>query len=216
MSYLDNPNTKRMATRCILCSTPLGCPKSVELGIGPHCRKKPGYRDDFKAIDADTKKKAGKLIHVAGCAYEDNDIETVLGVSTELETMGLPNLSYIIRKRFVEVVIERENDVPVYKWQKGQGETLTDQKRNVVKVTTPYNQSFNQKRRKYVGGQHRPVKVGKDFHWEFDASQALQVLHLLSVCFPGKKALGDNGIFVIPTEAEFRAKYLNHSKRACR
>lgn len=208
MSYLDNPNTSRLATRCILCSKPLADAKSVELGIGPICRKKPGYASAFDGIDEITRIKANKLVHIAGCAFEDNNIETVLGVAEELETLGLGKLSFIIRKRFILITLEREEGVPVYKWNKQEGETKTEQTRDVLKVTTPFNRDFNRMRRQYVNGQHRPVKKGRSFHWEFDASEAVNILHLLSVCFPGKKALGDQGVFEIPKEDAFRDKYL--------
>ena len=41
-SYLTAPATKMLATHCAVCARALVDAKSVELGIGPDCRKKYG------------------------------------------------------------------------------------------------------------------------------------------------------------------------------
>lgn len=46
MSYENAPQTKLLATDCAVCSRPLCDAKSVELGIGPECRKKYGFEMD--------------------------------------------------------------------------------------------------------------------------------------------------------------------------
>jgi hypothetical protein len=220
MSYINDPNTRRLATNCFICRTPLRDAKSVELGIGPVCRKKHirgGWTAMWKRIDAPTRKKANKLIHEAGIAAdaswdernECSGIETVLRCADDLQALGLPELTEIIRKRFVQITIAREDAVPVYQWdRRTRSESAVEGKtRNVIKVTTPYSPDFNRLRRQYVGGQHRPVKNGKDFHWEFAASEGANVLSLLSQVFAGRPALGDKGVFFIPTPSDYAKTY---------
>ena len=43
MSYLNAPGTKLIATRCACCARPLLDSQSVEIGMGPTCRKKHGF-----------------------------------------------------------------------------------------------------------------------------------------------------------------------------
>ena len=43
MSYENAPATQMIASHCCVCNRPLVDSVSVELGIGPDCRKKHGY-----------------------------------------------------------------------------------------------------------------------------------------------------------------------------
>lgn len=44
MSYENAPATKMLATHCACCARPLVDAESVELGIGPDCRKRHGFK----------------------------------------------------------------------------------------------------------------------------------------------------------------------------
>jgi hypothetical protein len=47
VSYESAPATKMLATHCCVCRRPLVDAKSVELGIGPECRKRHGFDLDL-------------------------------------------------------------------------------------------------------------------------------------------------------------------------
>ena len=57
MSYESAPATRMIATDCACCGRPLLDSDSVELGIGPICRKRHGY---FDAIDPDFRQEANR------------------------------------------------------------------------------------------------------------------------------------------------------------
>lgn len=198
MSYLNDPNTHRLATNCVMCRLPLRDAKSVTLGLGPVCRKKAGYNADVKGMDEDTRVEANALIHKAGIASDSNDVATIVACADAVEKLGMVKLADIIRKRYVKIRLERESGVQVYGWSKDQGEyEVPGKTRDVIKLFTPYSPDLNSIRRR-MGLRMRPVKDGKVFYWEADESQGHAVLQLLSRVFAGKRALGDKGVFQIP------------------
>lgn len=58
--YTAAPATKLLASHCCVCARPLLDSVSVELGIGPDCRKKHGFD---VAVDADAREQANVIVH---------------------------------------------------------------------------------------------------------------------------------------------------------
>ena len=202
-NYMNNPNTKRLATNCIMCARPLCDARSVETGIGPVCRKRMGYDDMMSGIDEKARTQANKLVHRAGLAMDKDDVATILDCATEIRDLGLGKLAAVIRRRFIKIRIEREDGVQVYRWDRARQESIAvlGKKRNVIRLFTPYNPDFNEERKRMrLWG--RPVKQGKSFHWEFGEDQGSDVMEILTRIFPGQKALGPKGVFTLPKPEE--------------
>jgi hypothetical protein len=148
------------------------------------------------------RKKANKLIHSSGIAMDADDLDTILENADKLQRMKLPVIADKIRHRFIPIRLERAENVQVYGWSRGSGSYAIEGKtRNVIKVFTPARSGFNDAR-KSMRIRMRPVKEGKVFYWEAGEEQGQEVMALLKRCFPGRKALGDKGIFVIPEERD--------------
>ncbi len=200
MSYLNDPTTHQLATHCVVCSRKLRDAKSVELGIGPICRKKLNHAD--WGLDDEAQATANKLIHKAGIAARAEDFETVLTVADELADLGLATTADVLRTKFIKIRLERDSDVQVYGWSRERGGyAIEGQTRDVIKVFTPYSPEFNAERKR-MRLRARPVKEGKVFYWEFGADQGGDVLELLSRVFPGRTAMGPKGPFRIPPEKD--------------
>lgn len=67
MSYENAPQTALLATHCMLCGKELCDAVSVEVGIGPVCRKKAGYADGPE----ESRKAANKLIHFVAVSKDN-------------------------------------------------------------------------------------------------------------------------------------------------
>jgi len=64
--YTKAPATKMLATNCAVCSRPLLDALSVEIGIGPICRKRHGYNEEVAALSDQDRQAANLIInHVA-------------------------------------------------------------------------------------------------------------------------------------------------------
>jgi len=115
MSYVNAPQTKFLATNCIVCGRPLVDAISVELGIGPDCRK--GYDAN---INSDTQDQCNELTLKAALAAQDGYIPEVNRIAQEIEDLGLKNLANKIRRRFVnakrnaKVIISMSSDNKYY------------------------------------------------------------------------------------------------------
>ena len=204
MSHLNNPNTRRLATDCCVCGTALCDAKSVEMGIGPTCRKKTGFLAVYSAMSSRQQKAVNKLIHEAGRMCEDGDITGIFTIAEKVEKKGFPMVAIRIRDRFVKIRIHRAS-VPEYGWTRQRGEFSLNRNHDVVQVWVPYSQTFNANRRdNRLRG--RPCKVvtehGK-FHWEFKVSDGVLLMRVLALTFPGMGFLSDSGTAVVPTPEQF-------------
>lgn len=115
MSYEDSKQTKMLATDCCVCGRPLCDSVSVEMGIGPECRRKYGFNID---APEENRKLANQLVYAIACnpdAFES--IEKV----RQLRNIGFTVLAEKIAHRMFSIVI------------KEQGNTVT--------IRTPYTEA---------------------------------------------------------------------------
>ncbi|HYM54564.1 MAG TPA: DUF6011 domain-containing protein [Solirubrobacteraceae bacterium] len=70
--YEDAPATKMLATHCAVCRRPLLDALSVEVGIGPVCRRDHGYDEEVAALGDDARQAANLIVaHVAHAGVDD-------------------------------------------------------------------------------------------------------------------------------------------------
>jgi len=93
-----------VATDCLICGTPLVDAKSVEIGIGPTCRKRHGY--DVSIPEA-ARKRANEIIHALACeAFPEDLFERI----RELRELGLEKLAEVITDRKVVIRLEDKGE----------------------------------------------------------------------------------------------------------
>lgn len=209
MSYLTDPNTRRLATTCCICRRSLRDATSVEIGIGPVCRQKYGFAEVYDNLSGTKKKNVNKLIHEAGVACEANDVSEVLRLADKIEKRGFGVVASKVRAHYVRIRIKRA-EVEEFGWEPGRGEFSLGRQHKVLQVWTPYSPEFNDCRRsERLRG--RPCKVKTEygkFHWEFKADAGIDLMRVLVQTFPGHAMATDKGVATIPTPAEFDAKYV--------
>mgnify|MGYP003644810763 CR=1 FL=1 len=205
MSYKSDPNTKRLATRCCICNTALRDAKSVEMGIGPTCRKKYGFAAVYATLTERQRKNVNKLIHQAGVACEADDIATILKLADRIEKRGFDMVATKVRTRFITLRIHRAT-VEEFGWDRERSrEYSLGRDHNVVQVWTPWNPDFNDNRKK-CRLRGRPCKVVTDFgkfHWEFKVTDGVELMRVLTLTFPGKPMFTDKGVKAVCTVEEF-------------
>lgn len=208
MSYKSDPNTNRLATRCCICNTSLRDAKSVEMGIGPTCRKKYGFASVYAALTERQRKNVNRLIHQAGIACEADDIAEVLKLADKINKRGFTMVADKVRNRFITLRIHRA-EVEEFGWNREDGEFSMNRNHAVVQVWTPYSPDFNDNRRN-CRLRGRPCKVvtehGK-FHWEFKQQDGVELMRVLTLTFPGKPMFTDKGIGYVCTVEEFNNRF---------
>lgn len=103
MSYENAPATQLVATNCCVCARPLVDAVSVEVGMGPDCRKR--Y---YKAANPEAEANrpiANKIVHAL--AVGEGDVATQL---LELRMLGFGPLVERLTERLVAVTIREEDD----------------------------------------------------------------------------------------------------------
>ncbi len=177
MSYENAPATKLLATHCCCCGRPLLDATSVELGIGPDCRRKFGYAApdgavDLKALEAlgvDTndgeifadrtpREMANKLVHEVACGVDRARLSKAIGM---LAALGFRKLATRLGDQATKLRVEVEGDELV--------------------VRAPYDACFVEATRAIPG--RRWVKETKVTRFPRSARRA--VWGALVRCFPG-------------------------------
>lgn len=109
MSYEQAPATRILATHCAACRRPLLDAKSVEIGIGPDCRKRLGF--DLE-VAPEARTRANKLVYQIALEQEG---KSTLEAAAELRGLGFDKLAARIIERLAKVVIEETNgELAVY------------------------------------------------------------------------------------------------------
>jgi hypothetical protein len=161
---------RRLATRCLLCTAPLKDSVSVEVGIGPKCRKRAGLDDKTFVGRAE----ANAATAQAAMFAEEGNVRGVLEIAAALEAL-FPTLSRKVRERFIGIRVTRQPDAFL--------------------VQTPYNDQFVTRCwETRLGRWDRELKgrlVALDRKGDLWA--------VLRECFPGQQGLGPDGeLFEIP------------------
>lgn len=104
MGYEDAPATKMIATHCASCARPLLDSVSVEIGMGPDCRRKHGLSGKLapKGIGDNERVKANRIVHQIACGL---DAQTLVGALAELREMGFSLLAAALEDARVSVSV---------------------------------------------------------------------------------------------------------------
>lgn len=187
MGYESAPATQMMATHCACCHRPLVDAKSVELGIGPECRKKYGF--DLLVPEL-VRKQANQLVHQLALAVSAGEITlATMELVASLELLGFPKIAHIFREKGAAIFVERREHNGVER----------------LFVRLPFSEDFNFRTRSIKGRYGVKVAVTgslsakKVFHWVFDTAKETraQVHAALVACFPGALAIGPQGPFIV-------------------
>jgi hypothetical protein len=102
--YENAPATKMLATHCACCSRPLVDAKSVEIGVGPECRKRHGFDVD---VDEEARQRANAIVYAI--ALEQTGPGVVEGC-VELRELGFVTLADRILHRLKTIIISHDQD----------------------------------------------------------------------------------------------------------
>lgn len=191
MSYEQAPGTALLATHCCVCARPLLDARSVELGIGPECRKKHGFNEadadaDWPAVMAEldgilsrdevnpsheSRKAANVIVHRIACAQK---AAPVPGLINALRALGFRKLATRIAERLCIVKIAITEDY--------------------ISVVTPYSEHAVECLRRVRG--RRWDRESKSNLFPIGAKPELW--RALKLAFPGERGIGPDGIFEIP------------------
>ena len=177
MSYTAAPATRLLATHCCSCGRPLVDSISVNLGIGPECRK--GYDAGISPVQQD---KANILTREAAVACQQGRIERVLEIADEIDSIGLEILGDKIRRRFVNA--ERNAKIKIV------------ENNGTLSVETPYKRKGDFAAAwRAIPGRRWNRSTGKN---EIPVNQKQALWNLLKEWFPGDFGNGPQGLFRIP------------------
>jgi len=175
MSYLDAPQTRLLASNCVVCGRPLVDAISVSVGMGPDCRD-----DNDAGISPKVQDKCNQLTCHAAIAAQNGDIESIYKYADQIETLGLTKLADKVRRRFVNAkknikIIIREVEGKLY-------------------VKTPFKRTdgFVRAWREIEGRKY------KNKENIVPAASKAQLWALLKEFFPKVYGEGPKGIFRIP------------------
>ena len=189
MSYENAPATTILATHCACCARPLLDAKSVEIGMGPTCRKKHGFdRPDLDIelssltipvpaeVSADTVRTiANKVVHRIALAVSSNDLHPIklAGYLTLLRNIGFSTLAGKLAKAACKVKIEETDSVLI--------------------VKSAFSQEFVQASRSIPGRRWDGInKVNT-----FPLSSKPQLFAALRQCYAGTVGEGSKGFFAL-------------------
>lgn len=174
MSYENAPATTLLATNCACCRRPLLDATSVEIGMGPHCRKKHGYGDGPSEMREDANKLINRIaVLVNGSTPALNEILEKL---TALRALGFHKVADHIVDGMAVVRIEEEST-------------------GLLAVTTPYSASAVDVFRSVQGRRwDRERKLNL-----VPRSSGAALFVALAKLFPNALAIGPKGAFVLAT-----------------
>lgn len=165
--YENAPQTRLLATHCAVCRRPLCDAKSVELGIGPDCRRRFGFDVE---VSEEARIRANRLVWEVAV---DRRVVTVLGATTELRLLGFTKLADTLQTRTATVKVTEEDDRLV--------------------VEAPYSEESVALMRSLQGRRwdgERKVNT-------FPAHLRAEVWQMLRRAYPGTIGIGPKGAFEI-------------------
>lgn len=169
--YENAPATQLLATHCAVCSRPLLDAKSVELGIGPDCRRKYGFDVE---VDEAARAEANKLVHEVARGVP---AERLAQVAARLGELGLVVLSAKLVEGATKLVVEEAG-----------GELV---------VRTPFSPDFAPALKSACSA--RGVRAAWDAaakRWRVPVAGRLALWAALKRVFPGQLGVGPRGAFV--------------------
>lgn len=173
MSYENAPATIMLATHCAICARPLVDSVSVEIGMGPDCRRKHGY--DITGIDNEARVSANKIINAIACGDDGRFGTDLAALVRTLRALGFVALADVLVKR--KAAVRLVDDV------------LT----STVEVHSKYNESFVNELRAING--RRWNKEGK--FWTVPTSEKPALWAAMKRTYPNQLGFGCKGEFII-------------------
>jgi len=168
MTYESAPATALLATQCCVCGRPLLDAKSVELGIGPICRKKHGY--NIADISDEARTAANGLVH--RIAANGSTLESLADIAALLE-LGFDKLAGKIEARMTSITIKADG--------------------GVLSVKAPYDVDFVSAVKSIRGRRwNKETKT-----WGVPASERRALWNALKAYYPGVLAIGPKGAFQV-------------------
>ena len=180
MGYEDAPAAKMLATRCACCCKALLDAKSVEIGMGPSCRRKHGY--DI-ACTNEERIAANKVVYEIALMASNVLPETPVALKAATDALvglGFTVLAARIMARVATV-------------------TVTETEGRLA-VDTPYDPAIVDAFRRVAGRQWSKEKKVNTF----PPAARLALWAVFQRFYPGKLGQGPKGLFVIPARAEVR------------
>ena len=166
--YENAPATRLLATRCAVCSRPLVDAKSVDLGIGPDCRRRYGF-DQHCSEEA--RKEANVIVYHIAAKQDGMELAPMLA---RLNELGFNSLADRIADRIASVKITVSAD-------------------GRIEVVAPYNPDALNLFRAVSG--RRWEKARKVTSFPMDSKRAVFVA--LQTAYAGQVASGPKGLFVL-------------------
>lgn len=180
-AYENAPATKMLATNCVVCGRALVDAISVEMGIGPECRKEydGGITDEVRT-------QANKIVHDAAMAAGIGRIEEVMAAADQVEALGLAILAKKMRRRFKNA--ERLAEIEIEELPSGMYRVVTPYRRKDSKAFVEAWRAVPGRR--WVNGANLVPVASKKALWT-----------VLQEFFGGRYAKGPKGVFKIPEQA---------------
>jgi hypothetical protein len=176
MSYENAPATEMLASNCAFCARPLVDSQSVEVGVGPVCRKRYMVAD---LVNPDIRKRGNKLIHMIALKQRGPEVEQAIET---LKRLGFARVVERIRKR-----------IKTYK-KPAVGITY---RYGRVFIQTPWvGGAFNDLLLAWRGIPGRRWE-GKSMGNSFPMDQKRAIFNVLKRFFLGREAIGPKGEFTI-------------------
>lgn len=85
MSYTNAPACTMLATQCCVCNRPLLDAISVEMGIGPECRKK--YMGKGEGLSEEARKEANQIVYQLALVISGVNYENAHGTREPMDTV---------------------------------------------------------------------------------------------------------------------------------
>lgn len=177
MGYENAPQTHALATHCLVCGKELCDAVSVEVGMGPVCRKRAGYQDGPEEHRA----AANKQIHLVSTS---KDTPERIQALQELLELGFVGVAKALLGTVATVKIAMTND----KHPHGAGR---------LAVQTPYNPAVVSAMRGVPGRRWD----GTNKCNTFPTSSRRQLWALLKDHYEGDIGVSPAGIFEVKTAA---------------
>lgn len=178
--YENAPATKLLATHCICCNRPLLDATSVELGIGPDCRKK--YMGKAQGHDDAARREANALVHRLALAITSSGTPVDLLCGTSDESAMVTRIRELGFDKLADKLVAAWMPIRIVE---------TD---SMLVVKSPYNDDAVAAARAIPGRRWN----GEEKCNEFPASQRPAVWNLLRRFYAGIAGMGPKGPFVVP------------------
>ena len=176
MGYESSTQCQLLETYCCACGKELVDSISVQLGIGPDCRK--GFND---GISEETRRACNILTYDASVAAQEGNVVKVRKISEMIRDLGLDSLADKIRDRFVNA--ERLAKIKIEEVPGG----------IIIKTPHKRDDSFVSDWRAIPGRRYRGA--GKNF---IPTESKRAVWELIKKWFPDIYGVGPQGAFKVP------------------